>query len=163
VRHRVPLARSSTRLDRAELNDPFEVNSLKATEALHNLGQSIWLDNITRELLDTGRLKRYIDDLSVSGLTSNPTIFDHAIPHSATYDSDIRRLLGAGLSSEELFFNLAIEDLTRAADLFAPIHERTAGVDGWASLRSHHYLPTRPRQPSSRPRHFAERPTGATS
>jgi transaldolase len=107
---------------------------MKATEALHNLGQSIWLDNITRELLDTGRLKRYIDDLSVSGLTSNPTIFDHAIPHSATYDSDIRRLLGAGLSSEELFFNLAIEDLTRAAHLFAPIHERTAGVDGWASL-----------------------------
>jgi len=76
---------------------------MKVTEALHNLGQSIWLDNITREPLHTGRLKRYIDDLAVSGLTSNPTIFDHAITHSATYDSDIRRLLGAGLSSEESF------------------------------------------------------------
>jgi transaldolase len=107
---------------------------MKPTEALHNLGQSIWLDNITRELLDTGRLKRYINDLSVTGLTSNPTIFDHAITHSKLYDSDIRRLVGTGLSSEPLFFELAMEDLTRAADLFAPIHERTAGVDGWVSL-----------------------------
>ena len=107
---------------------------MKPTEALHGLGQSIWLDNITRELLDSGRLKRYIDDLSVTGLTSNPTIFDHAITHSSSYDSEIRRLTGARRSTEELFFELALEDLTRAADLFAPIHERTAGVDGWVSL-----------------------------
>jgi transaldolase len=107
---------------------------MKPTEALHGLGQSIWLDNITRELLDSDRLKRYIDDLSVTGLTSNPTIFDHAITHSSSYDSDIRRLTGARRSTEELFFELALEDLTRAADLFAPIHERTAGVDGWVSL-----------------------------
>ncbi len=107
---------------------------MKATQRLHNLGQSIWLDNITRELLDSGTLKRYIDDLSVTGLTSNPTIFDHAITHSKSYDSEIRRLVGTGLSGEELFFELAVQDLTRAADLFAPIHERTAGVDGWVSL-----------------------------
>jgi transaldolase len=107
---------------------------MKATQMLHNLGQSIWLDNITRELLDSGTLKRYIDDLSVTGLTSNPTIFDHAITHSKSYDSEIRRLVGTGLSGEELFFELAVQDLTRAADLFAPIHERTAGVDGWVSL-----------------------------
>src|SRR6516225_5416474 len=107
---------------------------MKATDALHNLGQSIWLDNITRELLDSGRLKRYIEDLSVTGLTSNPTIFDHAITHSASYDSEIGKLMAAGLSGEALFFELALHDLTRAADLFAPIHERTAGVDGWVSL-----------------------------
>ncbi len=107
---------------------------MKATQMLHNLGQSIWLDNITRELLDSGTLKRYIDELSVTGLTSNPTIFDHAITHSKLYDSEIRRLVGTGLSGEELFFELAVQDLTRAADLFAPIHERTAGVDGWVSL-----------------------------
>src|SRR5690349_9243816 len=107
---------------------------MKPTEALHGLGQSIWLDNITRELVDSGKLKRYIDDLSVTGLTSNPTIFDHAITHSSSYDSEIRRLTGARRSTEELFFELALEDLTRAADLFAPIHERTAGVDGWVSL-----------------------------
>jgi transaldolase len=107
---------------------------MKPTEALHNLGQSIWLDNITRELLDTGSLKRYIDDLSVTGLTSNPTIFDHAITHSTSYDSEIRRQVDAGRSTEELFFDLALEDLARAADLFLPIHERTAGVDGWVSL-----------------------------
>jgi transaldolase len=106
---------------------------MKATQMLHNLGQSIWLDNITRELLDSGTLKRYIDDLSVTGLTSNPTIFDHAITHSKSYDSEIRRLVGTGLSGEE-FFELAVQDLTRAADLFAPIHERTASVDGWVSL-----------------------------
>src|SRR6266478_2911603 len=107
---------------------------MKATEMLQNLGQSIWLDNITGELLDSGMLKRYIDDLSVTGLTSNPTIFDHAITHSKSYDSEIRRLVGTVLSGEELFFELAVQDLTRAADLFAPIHERTAGVDGWVSL-----------------------------
>ncbi len=107
---------------------------MKATQSLQNLGQSIWLDNITRELLDRGTLKSYIDDLSVTGLTSNPTIFDHAITHSKSYDSEIRRLMGTGLSSEALFFELAVQDLTRAADLFAPIHERTAGVDGFVSL-----------------------------
>jgi transaldolase len=107
---------------------------MKATQMLHNLGQSIWLDNITRDLLDSGTLKRYIDDLSVTGLTSNPTIFDHAIPHSKSYDPEIRRLVGTGLSGEALFFELAVQDLTRAADLFATVHERTAGVDGWVSL-----------------------------
>jgi transaldolase len=107
---------------------------MKATEMLHSLGQSIWLDNITRELLDTGRLKDYINDLALTGLTSNPTIFDHAITHSASYDSEIRKLMGAGLSGEALFFELALRDLTRAADLFAPAHERTAGADGWVSL-----------------------------
>jgi transaldolase len=107
---------------------------MKPTEALHNLGQSIWLDNITRDLLDSGTLKRYMDELSVTGLTSNPTIFDHAITHSKSYDPDIRRLLGTGLSAEGLFFELALQDLTRAADLFAPIHDRTAGVDGWVSM-----------------------------
>jgi transaldolase len=107
---------------------------MKATQTLHNRGQSIWLDNITRELLDSGTLKRYIDELSVTGLTSNPTIFDHAITHSKSYDSEIRRLVSAGLSGEALFFELVVQDLTRAADLFAPIHERTAGVDGFVSL-----------------------------
>jgi transaldolase len=107
---------------------------MRATETLHNLGQSIWLDNITRDLLDSFTLRRYIDDLSVTGLTSNPTIFDHAITHSRSYDSEISRLVNAGLSGEALFFELAVQDLTRAADLFAPIHERTAGIDGWVSL-----------------------------
>ncbi len=107
---------------------------MKATQSLHDLGQSIWLDNITRDLLDSGTLKRYIGDLSVTGLTSNPTIFDHAIAHSKSYDSEIRRLVGTGLSGEALFFELAVQDLTRAADLFAPIHERTATVDGFVSL-----------------------------
>ena len=107
---------------------------MKATEQLRNLGQSLWLDSITRDLLDSGTLKRYIDELSVTGLTSNPTIFDHAITHSKSYDSEIRRLPNTGLSGEALFFELAVQDLTRAADLFAPAHERTAGVDGWVSL-----------------------------
>src|SRR5208282_4027094 len=107
---------------------------MRATEQLRNLGQSLWLDNITRDLLDGGTLKRYIDELSVTGLTSNPTIFDHAITHSKSYDSEIRRLVGMRLSGEELFFELAVQDLTRAADLFAPVHERTATVDGWVSL-----------------------------
>jgi len=107
---------------------------MKATQMLHNLGQSIWLDNITRDLLDSGTLKRYIDELAVTGLTSNPTIFDHAITHSKSYDAEIGRLVTAGLSGEALFFELAIQDLTRAADLFAPIHKRTATVDGFVSL-----------------------------
>src|SRR6202035_3019161 len=107
---------------------------MKATQALHDLGQSIWLDNITRDLLDSGTLKRYIDEWSVSGLTSNPTIFDHAIKNSSAYDAAIREELSHGKSGENLFFDLALEDITRAAALFRPIHERTDGVDGWVSL-----------------------------
>jgi transaldolase len=107
---------------------------MKATQMLHDLGQSLWLDNITRDLLDSGTLKHYIDDLSVTGLTSNPTIFDHAIKNSESYDAAIRKKLEEGKSGEELFFELAIEDLTRAADLFRPVYDRTNGVDGWVSL-----------------------------
>ena len=107
---------------------------MKATQKLNRLGQSLWLDNITREMLDKGVLKRYIDELSVTGLTSNPTIFDNAISKSNSYDAHIRALVSHGFSSEALFFELAIADLTRAADLFAPIHEKTATVDGWVSL-----------------------------
>jgi transaldolase len=107
---------------------------MKATQLLHNLGQSLWLDNITRDLLNSGTLKRYIDELSVTGLTSNPTIFDHAIKNSSAYDAAICNKLDEGKSGEELFFELALEDLTRAADLFRPIYDRTNGVDGWVSL-----------------------------
>jgi transaldolase len=107
---------------------------MKATQQLHDLGQSLWLDNITRDLLDNGTLKRYIGELSVTGLTSNPTIFDHAIKSSAAYDASIRRKMKEGKSGEDLFFELALEDLTRAADLFRPIWDRTDGVDGWVSL-----------------------------
>ena len=107
---------------------------MKATEMLHDEGQSLWLDNITRDLLETGTLERYIDDLSVTGLTSNPTIFDHAIKNSSAYDAAIRKKVREGKSGEDLFFELALEDLTRAADLFRPIWDRTRGVDGWVSL-----------------------------
>src|SRR5579872_5977509 len=107
---------------------------MKPTQALHDLGQSLWLDNITRDLLDTGTLARYIEELSVTGLTSNPTIFDHAIKNSTAYDAAIREKIARGRSGEALFFELALEDLTRAADLFAGVHERTGGVDGWVSL-----------------------------
>jgi transaldolase len=107
---------------------------MKATQMLHNLGQSLWLDNITRDLLDNGTLKHYIDALSVTGLTSNPTIFHLAIKNSAAYDTAIHQKLKAGKSVEELFFSLALEDLTRAADLLRPIYDRTDGVDGWVSL-----------------------------
>jgi len=107
---------------------------MKATRQLHNLGQSLWLDNITRDLLDSGGLKRYIDELSITGLTSNPTIFDLAIKKSSLYDADIRKFLAKGLSGEELFFELALQDLTRAADLFSGVHQRSATVDGWVSL-----------------------------
>jgi transaldolase len=109
-------------------------DAMNATGKLHALGQSIWLDNITRDLLESGTLRRYIDELSVTGLTSNPTIFDHAISNSATYDDPIRRGVQAGRPGEDLFFDLALEDLTQAADLFKPIFERTGGVDGWVSL-----------------------------
>ncbi|MGA7498576.1 MAG: transaldolase [Isosphaeraceae bacterium] len=107
---------------------------MKATEALHDLGQSLWLDNITRDLLTTGTLKHYINELSVTGLTSNPTIFDHAIKNSTAYDASIRRKLEEGKSGEGLFFELALADITEAADLFRPIWEKTSGVDGWVSL-----------------------------
>lgn len=107
---------------------------MKATQLLHNLGQSLWLDNITRDLINSGTLERYIDELSVTGLTSNPTIFDHAIKNSSSYDAAIRAKLDQGKSGEKLFFELALEDLTRAADLFRPTFDRTNGVDGWVSL-----------------------------
>jgi transaldolase len=107
---------------------------MKATQLLHNLGQSIWLDNITRDLLNSGTLKRYIDELSVTGLTSNPTIFDHAIKNSTAYDAAIREKLSRGKSGEALFFEIALEDITRAASLFRPVYDRTDGVDGWVSL-----------------------------
>src|ERR1700730_1650648 len=107
---------------------------MKATQQLHDLGQSLWLDNITRDLLNSGTLGRYIDDLSVTGLTSNPTIFDHAIKNSAAYDAPIREKLLKGKAGERLFFELALEDITRAADLFRPIYDRTNGVDGRVSL-----------------------------
>ena len=111
-----------------------EVKAMKATQKLHELGQSIWLDNITRDLLTSGTLRRYIDELSLTGLTSNPTIFDQAIKSSSDYDLAIRGKLKEGKSGESLFFELAIEDLAQAADLFRPIWDRTNGVDGWVSL-----------------------------
>jgi transaldolase len=105
-----------------------------APRKLNQLGQSLWLDNITRDLLDSGTLKRYIDELSVTGLTSNPTIFDNAISRSSWYDAEIRKQLETGVSGEALFFNLAIQDLSRAADLFLPVHQRSGTVDGFVSL-----------------------------
>jgi transaldolase len=107
---------------------------MNATQQLHDLGQSLWLDNITRDLLTTDTLKRYIDEWAVTGLTSNPTIFDQAIKGSTDYDAAIRAKLAEGKSGEKLFFELALDDITHAADLFRPIHERTAGVDGRVSL-----------------------------
>jgi transaldolase len=107
---------------------------MKATQWLHDSGQSIWLDNITRTLLDSGTLQQYIDERSVTGLTSNPTIFDHAIRNSAAYDGAICDKLLKGKSGEALFFELALEDLSRAATLFQPIHKKTNGTDGWVSL-----------------------------
>lgn len=106
---------------------------MNATTKLHEQGQSIWLDNITREMLDSGQLQKYVDDYSVTGLTSNPSIFDKAIS-SGGYDDAIREKASRGLATEDLFFELAIEDLRRAADAFLPIHERTDGLDGWVSL-----------------------------
>jgi transaldolase len=107
---------------------------MKPTQALHDLGQSLWLDHITRDLLDDGTLKRYVDELSVTGLTSNPTIFAQALKNSRAYDPAIARKTKEGRSGEELFFELAIEDLGQAADIFRPVHDRTAGVDGFVSL-----------------------------
>jgi transaldolase len=107
---------------------------MKPTQQLHDLGQRIWLDNISRGILTDGTLARYIRDYSVTGLTSNPTIFDQAIKNGDHYDDAIRDKAGAGKTGEELFFELALEDLTQAADLFRPIHDETNGVDGWVSL-----------------------------
>ena len=107
---------------------------MNPTKELHDLGQSLWLDNITRKLVNGGTLQRYIDELSVTGLTSNPTIFDHAIKNSADYDSDISRSASRAEPPENLFFELALGDVTHAADLFRPIFDQTDGVDGWASL-----------------------------
>ena len=114
---------------------------MKATQKLHDLGQSLWLDNITRDLLNTGTLKRYIDGLSVTGLTSNPTIFDHAIKNSSAYDVAIRKKLKEGMSGEKLFFELALDDIRQAADLFGPAWEKTNGLDGWVSLEVSPFLP----------------------
>jgi transaldolase len=108
--------------------------AMKATEHLRNCGQSLWLDNITRDLLNDGTLKSYIDELSITGLTSNPTIFDHAVKNSAAYDAAILDGLRKDKNGEALFFELALEDITRAADLFHPVHDRTNGVDGCVSL-----------------------------
>ncbi len=107
---------------------------MKATQLLHNLGQSLWLDNITRDLLTSGTLKSYIDDLSVTGLTSNPTIFDQAIKNSAAYDAEISEKMSKAKSGESLFYDLALEDIVKAADLFRPVYDKTDGVDGWVSL-----------------------------
>jgi transaldolase len=107
---------------------------MKPTKTIHDLGQSLWLDNITRDLLDSGALQRYIEEFSVTGLTSNPTIFDHAIRNSAHYDKDISGGASRAKSPEDLFFDLALADLKRAADLFQPIFKRTDEIDGWVSL-----------------------------
>jgi len=107
---------------------------MKPTSTLRKFGQSLWLDNITRELLNSGTLQRLIEEFSVTGLTSNPTIFDHAIRRSATYDDDISQKTSSGKSPEDLFFDLALTDLNRAAELFQPVFARTDGVDGWVSL-----------------------------
>jgi Transaldolase/Fructose-6-phosphate aldolase len=107
---------------------------MNPTQALHEAGQSLWLDNITRALLDEGTLARYIAEYSVTGLTSNPTIFDRAIKDGAAYDADIAARMASGASDEEVFFDLALADLRRAAGLFAPVHARTDTVDGWVSL-----------------------------
>ena len=107
---------------------------MNATSRLHELGQSLWLDNITRDLLSSGTLQRYCADFSVTGLTSNPTIFDEAIRNSTAYDEALHRKAREGKAGEQLFFEMALEDLTEAAALFSPVHEATGGVDGWVSL-----------------------------
>jgi len=124
---------------------------MKATRVLQKLGQSLWLDNITRGLLKTGRLRRYIDEFSVTGLTSNPTIFDHAI-RSGDYDDAIKSKLAQGTSGEQLLIELALEDLTQAADLFGPIHDQTCGVDGWVCWKSRRCWRTTPNRRLPRPR-----------
>ncbi|HET8554969.1 MAG TPA: transaldolase, partial [Rhodanobacteraceae bacterium] len=107
---------------------------MNATRQLHDLGQSLWLDNITRGILDDGTLERHIKEYTLTGLTSNPTIFDKAISGTETYDDAIREKAGQGKSGETLFVELALEDLRRAAKLFKPVHESTHGMDGWVSM-----------------------------
>src|SRR5215472_11307228 len=107
---------------------------MKATQKLHDIGQSLWLDNITRALLTSGSLRRYRDEFAVTGLTSNPTIFDHALRHGSDYDDEMRQKLKQARSPEEVFFALALTELRQAADLFRPTHDRSNGVDGWVSL-----------------------------
>ena len=107
---------------------------MKTTQRLHDLGQSLWLDNITRPLLNSGGLRRYIDEFSVTGLTSNPTIFDHAIGNTDAYDDSIHENAKAGQRGEGLFVELALEDLRRAADLFRPAYDASDGIDGWVSM-----------------------------
>jgi transaldolase len=107
---------------------------VKPTQILHEHGQSLWLDNITRTMLDDGTLEHYIDELSITGLTSNPTIFEHAIAEGHAYDEQLAELKAAGASAADAFFELAIADLRRAAAMFAPVHERTDRLDGWVSL-----------------------------
>jgi transaldolase len=136
---------------------------MKATQLLHNLGQSLWLDNITRDLLNNGRLKSYLDELSVTGLTSNPTIFDQAIKNSTAYDAAILDGLEKARSSENLFFDLALDDLTKAADLFRTIYDRTNGVDGWVSLEVSPLLAHDTAQPSQPPGNCSPGRAGQTS
>jgi len=107
---------------------------MKPTQQLHDLGQSLWLDNITRGLVTSGALRQYIDELSITGLTSNPSIFDHAIKNSHFYDDAILQKMKQGKSGEALFFELAIKDLRQAADMFRPTYDRTNGIDGWVSI-----------------------------
>src|ERR1700722_17358268 len=130
---------------------------MNATRTLHNLGQSLWLDNITRDLLNSGTLQRYIDELSVTGLTSNPTIFDHAIRNSADYDSDIARNESRVKAAEDLFFELALADLTRAADLLRPVFTRTDGVAGWVSLEVSPLLAREAQTPPAPARDLSQR------
>jgi transaldolase len=143
LRAECALTQAGLRFARKHVGEPERIRhqsptanqvTMNATSLLRDEGQSLWLDNITRDLLDRGTLEHYINDLSITGLTSNPTIFDHAIKNSTAYDAAIVEKLASGRSGEALFFELAIEDLTRAADLFRPIHQKTNGVDGWVSL-----------------------------
>jgi transaldolase len=107
---------------------------MNPTAQLNRAGQSLWLDNITRDLLTSGRLQHYVDDLAVTGLTSNPTIDDNAIGGTAAHDEAVRASAARGATGEKIFFDLALDDRTRAADLFRPVHDRTGGVDGFVSL-----------------------------
>ncbi|MDB5309304.1 MAG: transaldolase [Gemmataceae bacterium] len=135
---------------------------MRPTARLHDLGQSLCLDNITRNLLTGGTLRRYVDEYSVTGLTSNPTIFDHAIKNSPDYDAAIRRKALEGKAGEALFFELALEDLTQAADLFRPIYDRTGGLDGWVSLEVSPRLARDTTAPSRPPASYTPGPAGRT-
>ena len=134
---------------------------MRATQLLYKLGQSIWLDNITRDLLDTGKLSRYIEEYSVTGLTSNPTIFERAIRNSPSYDAPFAK--ARRQSQRGHLFRMALDDLTRAADLFRPIHERTNTVDGWVSLKSRRCLPMKPTKRSAPPANYSHAPRAPTS